>query len=149
MDLCSPKSTHRPTLSARALLAVREAPSLSLKVKGNCMMPLIADGQRVQVSKRKYYWPGDIVGISHNSGATALHRCIGYRIHKGRLCILTRADSEAPELIDTPTPLPYVLGKLSSGECTAEALNVPWATRLLAIHHYLRWCLRKIRQRRP
>jgi hypothetical protein len=119
---------------------VRELPELArdaelaLRVRGECMRPLIEPGQRVRVRHARMYWPGDVLAVVDPATCEIkLHRCVGFVRRAGTWCVLTQPDAgPAP---DRATPFSLVIGRLSGGECDPSAIAVPWSTRLWAAHH--------------
>lgn len=87
----------------------REAP-VEVEVRGDCMAPLLADGERVRVAAVRIYWPGDVVVFRAPDGRLVAHRLLGYRPHAGSLALVTRGDS-CP-VHDAPVPLDRVLGRI-------------------------------------
>ena len=87
----------------------REAP-VEVRVRGDCMAPLLADGAWVRVAAARVYWPGDVVVFRAPDGHLLAHRLLGYRLHAGSLALVTRGDS-CP-VHDAPVPLAWVLGRI-------------------------------------
>lgn len=111
--------------------------TVAVEVRGDCMAPAIADGDRVEVAAARLYWPGDVVVWSAPEGGLVAHRLLGYRLHRGSLALVTRGDS-AP-VHDAPVPLARVLGRVSA--------PVPWPARAHAVLAYLRIALWRLRPR--
>lgn len=55
----------------------REGP-VEVDVRGSCMAPRIADGQRVRIRAARVYWPGDILAFQSGDGRLRVHRLLGY-----------------------------------------------------------------------
>jgi hypothetical protein len=114
----------------------RERP-LALTVRGDCMLPRLRDGERVEIAPARRYWPGDIVAFATPQNRIALHRLLGYRLAAGRLVCVTRGDrSDTP---DTP-----ILPSLLLGRALATP---PWADRARALLAFLDLTLRAARRR--
>lgn len=131
-----------PVFAALRDLA-REAP-VEVAVRGGCMAPGLADGDRVRVAAARFYWPGDVVVFRAPDGRLLAHRVLGYRFHRleGRgglaLALVTRGDSCAVH--DAPVPLARVLGRV------AGAAPGP-AVRAAALGRFLGLALRRGRPR--
>jgi hypothetical protein len=116
----------------------REAP-VEVEVRGDCMAPGLADGERVRVAAARFYWPGDVVVFLAPDGRLLAHRVLGYRLHRrdrfhgGALALVTRGDSCAVH--DAPVPLARVLGRV------AAAAPSP-AARAAALGRFLGLALR-------
>jgi hypothetical protein len=88
----------------------REGP-VEIVVRGSCMAPGFADGERVRIVAARRYWPGDVVAFEGRDGRLRLHRLLGYRLHAGRLACLTRGDGCPCH--DDPVPLDHLLGRVA------------------------------------
>src|SRR3954453_11681479 len=86
----------------------REAP-VEVEVRGGCMAPRLADGERVRVAAGRFYWPGDVVVFRAPDGRLLAHRVLGLRLHRGSLALVTRGDTCVVH--DAPVPLARVLGR--------------------------------------
>ena len=111
--------------------------TVAVQVRGDCMAPAIADGDRVPVAAARLYWPGDVVVWSAPEGGLVAHRLLGYRLHRGSLALVTRGDSAAVH--DSPVPLSRVLGRVSA--------PVPWLARVHAALAFLRIALWRLLSR--
>lgn len=100
---------------------------LTITVRGHCMEPWLADGERVAVRRRRLYWPGDVVAFQDRRGRLVVHRLLGWRPGRGGLRLLTQADA-APRA-DSSTPLGRVVGRVR--------VPVPWSHRLRAVGRFL------------
>jgi hypothetical protein len=110
----------------------REAP-VEVEVRGDCMAPGLADGDRVRVAAARFYWPGDVVVFRAPDGRLLAHRVLGCRLHGGALALVTRGDSCVVH--DAPVPLARVLGRV------AAAAPGP-AARAAALRRFLGLALR-------
>lgn len=97
--------------SFEALRGFAREGTVSVRVRGDCMAPVLADGSPVEVAAARLYWPGDVIVWSAPEGGLVAHRLLGYRFHQGSLALLTRGDSAAVH--DSPVPLSRVLGRVS------------------------------------
>ena len=101
----------RPTSPFEALRGFAREGTVSVRVRGDCMAPVLADGSPVEVQAARLYWPGDVVVWSAPEGGLVAHRLLGYRLHRGSLALVTRGDSATVH--DSPVPLARVLGRVS------------------------------------
>ncbi len=99
----------RPGLFQALREMARESP-VELTVRGSCMAPRLADGERVQIVAARRYWPGDVVAFQAPDGRLRLHRLLGYRPASGQLACVTQGD-HCP-CHDDPVPLDRVLGRI-------------------------------------
>ncbi len=93
-----------------ALRRLAREGAVEVNVRGDCMAPLLADGERVSVAASRAYWPGDVVVFRAADGRLLAHRLLGYRPHAGGLALVTRGDACA--IHDAAVPLAAVLGKV-------------------------------------
>jgi hypothetical protein len=130
----------RTFAAVRALAA--EAP-VAATVRGTSMAPLLADGDRVTISRARFYLPGDVVAFRAGPAGEeriVVHRLLGYRLHRRRLACVTRGDA-APQP-DPPFPLRELLGRVVTHPGRAP-LAPPWA-RLAAAAGWLRLAGRRL-----
>lgn len=159
---------RRRALEAVAELARREP--VALPVRGSSMEPLLAEGDRVWVAPRRFYWPGDVVAFAVPGGRVVAHRVLGYRVSGYRLrahriggrrwALVTRGDAvSAP---DGPVDPARVVGRVvavagpAAGTVPAvlpAAMPVPLGRRLWALGRFIAWllagCRRRARRRLP
>jgi hypothetical protein len=107
----------------------REAP-VEVEVRGDCMAPQFADGDRVRVAAARFYWPGDVVVFRGRAGGLLAHRVLGYRLHGGVLALVTRGDSCVVH--DAPVPLTRVLGRVA-GAAASPAVRAAALSRFLGL----------------
>ncbi len=99
--------------------------AVEVTVRGGCMAPIFADGDRVRVAAARLYLPGDVVVFRAADGRLLAHRLLGYRPWAGRLALVTRGDS-CP-VHDAPVPLAAVLGRVAGAHPTLRArLRAAW-----------------------
>lgn len=113
-----------PSSPFDALRGFAREGTVSVRVRGDCMAPVLADGSLVEVAAARLYWPGDVVVWSAPDGGLVAHRLLGYRLHRGSLALVTRGDSAAVH--DSPVPLSRVLGRVSG-------VPVPFSARRRAV----------------
>ena len=87
----------------------REQP-VAVTVRGGCMAPRIADGDRVEVAPARLYWPGDVIVFRSADGRWLVHRLLGWRWWQGRPRRVTRGDGCPCH--DAPVPFGRVLGRV-------------------------------------
>ncbi len=117
-----------------------EAPVTAV-VRGGSMAPLLADGDRVAIARRRLYLPGDVVAFRAGHGADSrivAHRLLGYRLHHGRVACVTRGDA-APQA-DPPVPWGELLGRVVSHPGSAPL--TPPRARLAAVAAFFRLAVR-------
>ncbi|HEV7785517.1 MAG TPA: S24/S26 family peptidase [Thermoanaerobaculia bacterium] len=107
----------------------REAP-VEVEVRGDCMAPRLADGDRVRVAAARFYWPGDVVVFRSPDGRLLAHRVLGYRLHGGAPALVTRGDSCVVH--DAPVPLVRVLGRVA-GAAPGPAARAAALRRFLGL----------------
>ena len=105
--------------------------AVTLRVRGGCMEPLIADGAAVPVRRRRVYWPGDVLVFRTPAGDLAAHRLVGYR----RRGFVTKGDH--CDLHDAPVRREAVVGAV-------EGVSIGVAARLCAMATFLHLALRKM-----
>ncbi|HEV8581346.1 MAG TPA: S24/S26 family peptidase [Thermoanaerobaculia bacterium] len=110
----------------------REGP-VEVNVRGDCMAPLLADGERVSVTAARAYWPGDVVVFRAADGRLLAHRLLGYRPHAGSFAFVTRGD--ACVVHDAPVSRADVLGRV-------EAARPALTLRARAVLRFLGLALR-------
>jgi len=130
-------------VSDRTALVLRafatDAP-LQVRVRGDCMAPLLESGATVSVASRRFYWPGDLVVVHALDGRLLVHRLLGCYARKGRLRWLTQADA-APRP-DPALAATQIVGKVVGGEGHPHANQVPLRHRLWACGRFLRHAMR-------
>lgn len=95
-------------------LAGREL--VRVRVRGNCMDPVVRDGELVSVRRRFGYLPGDVVVFRLPGGGLAAHRLIGLRPHQGRLAAVTKGDHCSTH--DGPLPFDSIIGSVADRTVT-------------------------------
>ena len=118
---------------------------LTVTVQGNCMQPLLDDGARVQVRRKKFYLPGDVVVILSPSGRYLVHRFLGCYPGQGTVRFVTRADNGLRP--DGAVAAGAVLGRVTGGQCRPQAFRVPLGTRIRALGHFTALVVERWKQR--
>lgn len=112
--------------------------SCEIVIRGDCMSPLLEDGQRVRIRPARFYWPGDVLVFRGADGRLTAHRLLGYRPRAGGLAVVTRGD--ACVVHDAPVPLAAVLGR-------AEGARPSWAVRLSSVLRFFGLALARFGRR--
>ena len=135
-------------VSVRTACVLREwaadAP-LNLRVRGECMAPLLESGASVRVASRRLYWPGDLVVVLAPEGRLLVHRLLGGYLEKGNVRWLTQADAASRP--DPGLPKTHIVGRVVGGDCHVHAVQVPVRHRVWACGRFLRHALRVARRR--
>ena len=129
-------ATGEPRVFEALRRMAREGP-VEVRLRGDCMAPLLADGEQVRVAAARAYWPGDVVVFRAADGRLLAHRLLGYRPHAGGLAFVTRGD--ACIVHDAPVPPAAVLGRI-------EAVRPALAGRARALLRFLGLALRRHRR---
>lgn len=90
-------------------LARREI--VRVRVRGNCMAPLLRDGELVSVRRQFGYFPGDLVVFRLATGGLAAHRLLGVRPFRGRIAAVTKGDH--CDAHDAPLPFDSIIGRVA------------------------------------
>lgn len=131
------KSPGAPVRIHEAIRLLTGNEALTVTVRGECMMPLITNNARVQVTKTRLYWPGDMVVVLSPRNQYLVHRVIGVYWYSGTFRILTQADNAVRP--DAAVPPDALLGKVSGGSCHPHAVKIPIFHRLRATMRFLRF----------
>jgi len=116
--------------------------TVTVTVKGECMMPWIENDARLQITPAKFYWPGDVVVALSKNSHYLVHRVIGGYWRTGRLKLLTQADSA---LRSDVAVLPGdILGRVTGGSCHPYTVSVPLSHRLKTLLCFGRVIFRKV-----
>ena len=132
-----------PTYVAALRDLARSGP-VRLAVKGDCMEPLLADGDEVLVSRRRWLWPGDVVAFRSAEGPILVHRVLGL-LPTGRGLLLF-AQGDARSRPDTPVPSSDVIGTVRGGRRHA---TIAWRDRAFATRRFARHLGRLLLRRWP
>jgi signal peptidase I len=83
-ELANKKSKH--------IGALTDEP-IPVTIRGDCMVPLLNDGDRVRIKKSRFYIPGDILVYCDGNGDLISHRMLGYYFWKSEWRLLIKADN--------------------------------------------------------
>ena len=131
--------TFVSTRIVRGLRELAVESPVSIRVSGECMVPLLASGAMIQVIRQPFYWPGDVVVVHAADGRLLAHRLLGcYSKGRGWRC-LTQADNALRP--DAALPTERIIGKVSGGDCSERLVRVPLAHRVKAVLRFFRLVL--------
>lgn len=118
-----------------ALQSLAAEMPLPMRVRGDCMAPLVQDGARVAIAgPASCYWPGDVVAVRLSGRGLALHRVLGAYRRRGEWRYLTQGDRAlGPDRAVTAT---NILGRISGGDCSPRLIQVPVWHRLRALGRF-------------
>ncbi len=118
-----------------ALQSLAAETPLRMRVRGDCMAPLVQDGAWITlVGPADRYWPGDVVAICTSGRVLALHRVLGAYRRRGEWRYLTQGDrNPRPDRAVTATE---ILGRVASGDCSPRLIQVPVRHRLRALGRF-------------
>ncbi len=131
------KNSLPPAQLHKTIRQLSGSEPITVTVQGECMMPLMNNNAKVQVTPARWYWPGDVVVALSPGSQYLVHRVIGAYWRSGTCRILTQADSATRP--DTAVHPDALLGKVSGGSCHPHAVKVPISHRLTATMHFLRF----------
>jgi hypothetical protein len=116
---------------------------ISIRINGTCMTPLINDGATIQIRRRWFYLPGDIIVKRDSHQKLISHRFIGCYPWKGQWNYVTQADNA-----DTADAAVYgskIVGKVCGGNCAVTAYKVPFKSRIKSIWQFLSLVINRAR----
>ncbi len=119
----------------RGLRELASEKALRMRVVGECMVPLVRDGELVEIAPARFYWPGDVIAFRQMDGTLVLHRLMGYRPRWGRLQLITKGDN-CPSW-DAALAIDQVIGKVCGGACSPLLVAVPFRHRLQTVIRFL------------
>ena len=128
--------TEQAQRKAELIGALTNEP-IPVTICGDCMEPLLSDGERVMIRKSRFYKPGDILVYCDASGDLIAHRMLGYYYWKGEWRLLIKADNALQP--DGGVPTAHILGKVLEN-------NPGFMIRLQSVALFFRFTLRKIRR---
>lgn len=135
-------STGRQERVAQALRQLADEEPVCVVVRGDSMLPLLEDGDRVEIVARARYLPGDIVAFRRADQRLCVHRLLGFRPTRGGWRMVTRGD--AARALDPPLEPEQVLGRIVGGDCATRAFRVPIRDRAVAIARFCAAAARKL-----
>ena len=114
-------------------------------MRGNCMRPVLAPGDIVFVTKKRFYLPGDILVFQGIRQTMIAHRLLGYVVTPRGLQVMTKADNgDQP---DSLVQLKNIIGKITRIAPHAESLRIsPWK-RLRALYDLHKCGLRSLNKK--
>ncbi len=127
-----PAEGHLPaaTRITETLRQLAAESSLRLRVAGDCMSPMIRDGDFVEVVRDRFLLPGDVIAFQGPGGRHLVHRLVGYRWTGWRVNLQTRADGTGR--FDTPISPAVVIGRVVGGRrpvVPSPAERLSWTAR--------------------
>ena len=115
------------------LRELADAEPVTLRLRGDCMAPMLPSGASIRVQKRRFYLPGDVVVFRTPAGDLAAHRLLGYR----RAGLVTKGDHCVDH--DAPVPRSAVIGAI-------EGVRVRSRDRVRALAQLARIVVRRLRR---
>lgn len=103
---------------------------LILRVRGDCMTPLLRDGQTVAVNPTAVVWPGDVVAFLGADGRLRVHRLLLSLPTPAGWLWLTKPDRA--DWIDAPTQRHSGLGRVHCGSWKERVEALVQVSRLAA-----------------
>lgn len=134
-----------PAVSATVARMLRELAAetrVSVRVGGECMAPLLANGAMIQVIRQRVYWPGDPLVVHAADGRLLVHRLLGCYSRGRGWRWLTQADNA--RWPDAAVPGERIIGKVCGGDCAARLIRVPLADRWRAAWQLIRFGLTRL-----
>ncbi|MCW5204494.1 S24/S26 family peptidase, partial [Desulfobulbus sp. N2] len=101
---------------------------LRFRTQGCCMSPLLEDGAVVEITNKRFYWPGDVLVFRHQDGHALVHRLIGYAPCFSGIRYITKADRAFQ--LDASVGRQQILGVVKGGDVAPALANVPFAHRV-------------------
>lgn len=127
--------TPRPLNLLPALRALATETPLPMRVRGDCMAPLVQDGAWVAIAgPASRYWPGDVVAVRTAGRGLALHRVLGAYRRRGEWRYLTQGDRALRP--DGAVPAAEILGLIDGGDCSPRLVQVPPWHRVRALRRF-------------
>lgn len=135
----NPDTSH--TLNALpALQALATETPLPMRVRGDCMAPLVRDGAWVAIAgPASRYWPGDVVAVRIAGRGLALHRVLGAYRRRGEWRYLTQGDQALRP--DQTVTAAEILGRIGGGDCSPRLVRVPPWHRARALGRFAAFIL--------
>jgi hypothetical protein len=126
---------HATTTAALRAFAASEP--LELRVVGGCMRPLLPDGGRIAVRRRRLYLPGDVVAFRRGDGRLLVHRVLGFTLARDGAAMVAQGDRLSRA--DAPVGLDQVIGRVMA--CDGRPVQVSVRQRLRSGLRFLRAAL--------
>ena len=105
---------------------------LTISVDGNCMFNSVPDRAKIQVERRTFCWPGDIVVYGRQDERLVMHRFLGYVPGRHGWRGVTRADEAT--CADAPFSTDRILGRVIKINHAPTSCSV--TTRLVSLTNY-------------
>ena len=137
---------YRKTIDT-ALQSLALDGALTIRVAGECMVPLLEDGAMVSVRKQKRYWPGDVLIKRESDGRLVAHRLLGCYRKGGETRFVTRADNISKA--DAAVKGAMIIGRVSGGDCAEVVISVPALSRLRAMGQFVVLGVQRLVHRLP
>jgi signal peptidase I len=107
--------------------------SITVRIRGGCMDPVLRDGEFAKVKRARFILPGDVV-VFRTATTLVSHRAIGWAPFAGGVGIVTRGDHcERHDGVVSPRD---ILGRVD--------VRVGYRARLKAFSHYVSAIVRKV-----
>lgn len=108
---------------------------LTMTIRGDCMKPVLFDGETIRVTKKRVYLPGDILVFQGAARNFTCHRFLGYALTLKGIRVMTKADNG--DQCDGLVQIKDIIGKVTrSGPCF-EALIIPLHYRIFAFCNWI------------
>ncbi len=120
-----------------ALKGVNDRQSLTLKIQGQCMEPVLDSGSTIIAAQKRFYLPGDIIVFRRQDGELVVHRLLLVYWKNGVCKTLAKADGSPRS--DAAVASKDVLGRVD------VAGGVPVHMRLKSLIAGLVILLRRLR----
>ena len=114
---------------------------LRFRIQGCCMSPLLEDGAVVEITDKRFYWPGGVLVFRGRDGRVLVHRLIGFYPCFGGIRYITKADRAFQP--DASVGRQRILGVVKGGEAAPALANVPFAHRFRALVFFLLFGIKK------
>ena len=112
----------------------------TLSVSGNCMDPLIRDGDQLLVTPCSRYFPGDLLVFADGGSRLVVHRLLGWIPGRNGMRTMTKADNRSS--IDVLIEPQHLLGRVQS--IAGVEVSIPLHHRGLSMLYYCYHMLRLV-----
>ncbi len=128
-------NTPRALNALSVLQALAAETPLPMRVRGDCMAPLVQDGAWVAIGgPADRYWPGDVIALRTAGRGLALHRVLGAYRRRGEWRYLTQGDRTMRP--DRAVTAAEILGRIGGGDCSPRLIQVPTWHRVRALGRF-------------
>ncbi|OOZ38882.1 S24/S26 family peptidase [Solemya elarraichensis gill symbiont] len=135
-----PEKAHQHQVVCELLASQHGGELFSLCVSGNCMDPLIRDGDQLLVARCSRYYPGDLLVFAEGGRRLAVHRLLGWVPGRNGMRAMTKADNRSA--IDALIEPHHMVGRVKSVAGTRVSISL--LHRGLSMLHYCYHVLRFI-----